>query len=58
MIELFFKIENRYHDQLQAIETKIPISENMIRIPFKWQDAFDKGSLFTGKSSFSMIIFI
>jgi programmed cell death 6-interacting protein len=46
----------RYHDQLQAIETKIPISENMIRILFKWQDAFDKGSLFVGKSSFSRLI--
>ena len=36
----------RYYDQLTAIETKLPISENQIRLSFKWQDAFDKGSLF------------
>lgn len=42
----------RYYDQLTAIESKLPISENQIRIPFKWQDAFDKGSLF-GRSNLS-----
>ena len=42
----------RYYDQLQAIESKLPISENQIRIQFKWQDAFDKGSLF-GRSTLS-----
>jgi len=36
----------RYCDQLTAIESKLPISENQIRLAFKWQDAFDKGSLF------------
>lgn len=40
----------RYYDQLCAIETKLPISENQIRIPFKWADAFEKGSIF-GRSS-------
>jgi programmed cell death 6-interacting protein len=36
----------RYFDQLSAIEGKLPISENQIRISFKWADAFDKGSFF------------
>lgn len=45
----------RYYDQLTAIETKLPISENQIRIPFKWQDAFEKGSLF-GRGSLSKLL--
>jgi programmed cell death 6-interacting protein len=44
----------RYYDQLTAIETKLPISENQIRLPFKWQDAFDKSSIF-GRGSLSKI---
>ena len=36
----------RYYDQLTAIEAKLPLSENQIRLSFKWQDAFDKGSIF------------
>lgn len=43
----------RYYDQLTAIEAKLPISENQIRLPFKWQDAFDKGSLF-GRGSLTL----
>ncbi|CAF3718100.1 unnamed protein product [Adineta steineri] len=40
----------RYYDQLCAIEHKLPITENQIRIYFKWQDAFvSGGSLFGGK---------
>ncbi|CAF3836993.1 unnamed protein product [Rotaria sordida] len=40
----------RYYDQLNAIEYKLPITENQIRIYFKWQDAFvSGGSLFGGK---------
>jgi len=40
----------RYYDQIHAIEYKLPISENQIRIHFKWQDAFASGgSLFGGK---------
>lgn len=46
----------RYYDQMTAIESKLPISENQIRVSFKWQDAFDKGSLF-GRSSLSNKIF-
>lgn len=33
----------RYYDQLHAIEYKLPITENQIRIYFKWQDAFVSG---------------
>ncbi|UJR13652.1 hypothetical protein I4U23_000664 [Adineta vaga] len=40
----------RYYDQLHAIEYKLPITENQIRIYFKWQDAFvGGGGLFGGK---------
>lgn len=47
-------IENlRYFDQLTAIETKLPISESQIRLNFKWQDAFDSGSIF-GRSSLTL----
>jgi programmed cell death 6-interacting protein len=44
----------RYYDQLTAVEGKLPISESQIRVQFKWNDAFDKGSLF-GRSALSMI---
>ena len=37
---------------MSAIEGKLPISENQIRIQFKWNDAFDRGSLF-GRSALS-----
>lgn len=43
----------RYYDQLTAIESKLPISENQIRLAFKWQDAFDRGSLF-GRSTLTL----
>jgi programmed cell death 6-interacting protein len=40
----------RYYDQIHAIEHKLPITENQIRIYFKWQDAFvSGGSLFGSK---------
>ncbi|PAA53698.1 hypothetical protein BOX15_Mlig010709g3 [Macrostomum lignano] len=41
----------KYHDQLCAIESKLPISENSIRIDFKYHDAFEKESLFSGKNA-------
>ena len=39
----------RYYDQLVALETKVPASE--LQIPFKWKDAFEKGSIFGSKTS-------
>jgi programmed cell death 6-interacting protein len=33
------------------METKIPAHE--VQIPFKWKDAFDRGSLFGGRLSLS-----
>lgn len=41
----------RYFDQLSALESKIPIHE--FQVPFKYKDAFDKGSIFGGKASLS-----
>ena len=46
---IFFVL--RYCDQLTALEGKIPPQD--VQIAFKWKDAFDKGSLFTGKMSLS-----
>lgn len=42
----------RYCDQLAALEGKIPAQD--VQIPFKWKDAFDKGSLFSGKMSLTI----
>lgn len=40
----------RYYDQIHAVEHKLPITENQIRIYFKWQDAFTVAAgLFGGK---------
>lgn len=44
-------IFHRYYDQLNALEVKIPIHE--FQVPFKYKDAFDKGSIFGGKASLS-----
>ena len=49
----FFVVFYRYYDQLVANESKFPIAENSIRIDFKWQDAFDKESFFSGKRTLS-----
>ncbi|CAG9798578.1 unnamed protein product [Chironomus riparius] len=41
-----------YYDQLNALEVKIPIHE--FQVPFKYKDAFDKGSIFGGKASLTL----
>lgn len=52
--ESALEILYRYYDQLVAIETKFPMTENQIRINFKWQDAFNKESLFSGKRALTI----
>ncbi|XP_062544866.1 programmed cell death 6-interacting protein isoform X2 [Armigeres subalbatus] len=41
-----------YYDQLCALETKIVIQD--FQVPFKWKDAFDKGSIFGGRMSLTL----
>jgi programmed cell death 6-interacting protein len=41
-----------YYDQLNALETKV--SANEFQQPFKWKDAFDKGTIFGGRASLTL----
>ncbi|XP_076336080.1 programmed cell death 6-interacting protein-like isoform X2 [Tachypleus tridentatus] len=42
----------RYYDQVTALDGKITSSD--IQIPFRWKDAFDKGSFFGGYTSLTL----
>ncbi|XP_065214385.1 programmed cell death 6-interacting protein-like [Planococcus citri] len=44
-----------YYDELVSLETKL--SGSSPQIAFKWKDAFDKGSLFTGRASLTLTSF-
>ncbi|XP_013137680.1 PREDICTED: programmed cell death 6-interacting protein [Papilio polytes] len=41
-----------YYDQLTSLATKVPPQE--LQIPFKWKDAFDRGSIFGGRMSLTV----
>ncbi|PIC36081.1 hypothetical protein B9Z55_015209 [Caenorhabditis nigoni] len=47
-------ILTRYYDQLVAIENKIIISATQNPVVFKWEDAFDEGSIFSSRVSLSL----
>lgn len=51
IMQLFIFLLSRYYDQLCALEAKVPAHE--VQIPFKWKDAFDRGSFFGGRISLS-----
>ncbi|XP_046562123.1 programmed cell death 6-interacting protein-like [Haliotis rubra] len=44
----------RYYDQVATIESKLPITENQIRVQFKWRDAFDEGGFLAGKRTLAI----
>lgn len=46
--ETGLELIQRYYDQLCSMESKLPISEEQIRIKFSWQEAFGKGGFFGG----------
>ncbi|KDR23230.1 programmed cell death 6-interacting protein [Zootermopsis nevadensis] len=50
--ESSLEIVYSYYDQLCGLEGKIPSHE--VQIPFKWKDAFNKGSIFGGKISLTV----
>ncbi|XP_041371730.1 programmed cell death 6-interacting protein-like isoform X2 [Gigantopelta aegis] len=52
--ESALEVLNRYYDQLVAIEGKFPITENQIRVQFKWRDGFDEGSFLAGKRTLAI----
>lgn len=51
LCDVIYDICHSYYDELVSLESKL--SGSSPQIAFKWKDAFDKGSLFTGRASLS-----
>jgi len=50
--EASLEVLGKYYDQIVSLEQKIPAND--FQVPFKWKDAFDRGSIFGGRISLTV----
>ncbi|XP_067933589.1 programmed cell death 6-interacting protein-like [Watersipora subatra] len=46
----------KYYDQLAAVESKLPFTEDQVRVSFTWYDAFAKSSIIGGRPKLSIAL--